>query len=512
MSRKARGFSSSTPRRSFDLFAPLTTRDPHVAFKRVLESPFHYAARQRMNDLFGRMGDPDGNFIKEFQSEGFHSRMFEIACYAYLEAQGLDIERLERPDFIVTDGQHRVAIEATTTNPPGDRRTDISVEKVLPLSEAEVLEKVSNEFPIRMGSALRSKLDKHYWELPGCKDLPLVFIIGPFHEAGSTTYIDDSLARYLYGIDSLDNWTIRNGVLVRGDVPVKTHTFGTKSIPSNFFAERDVEHISAIIFCNQFTVPRFYRMAAQVGAAPARVTDTRKGICLLPDEGPLDYEYVVNGRQTPHETWWQGVTVFHNPRARCPLPAELLACTSEYQFVAGRVERKVHDFHPLTSFMHGSVHPMEPELRARSWSDFEEARTRARTTIQTQWRKVAQRHTLGWVKPVAELARLAPYVLPSLQRIQERVTPWLPALMYQSRELSPREMVAAIPCFDARGNPYGARLASSAPLSREQAQALGTFSEALWFALAQGMLPPVENRKKLEAALSALTDPGLLSL
>jgi hypothetical protein len=39
------------------------------------------------------MGDPNGNFVRDFQGDGFHSRVFELACFAYLEEAGLTITR-----------------------------------------------------------------------------------------------------------------------------------------------------------------------------------------------------------------------------------------------------------------------------------------------------------------------------------------------------------------------------------------------------------------------------------
>jgi len=197
-----------------DLFVPVDPERAHVAFQQLLGSPVHFGARNLMSHLFGRMGDPDGNFIKDFQTDGFHSRMFEIACFAYLEAQGFEIERSSRPDFIVSRGAVRVALEATTANPRSGRSTDISVAKVKKLSYQEIVQEADEDFPIRMGSALRSELEKRYWELPECKDIPFVLIVGPFHEPGSTTYVDESLVRCLYGVEVFDDWTERNGVLV----------------------------------------------------------------------------------------------------------------------------------------------------------------------------------------------------------------------------------------------------------------------------------------------------------
>lgn len=66
--------------------------------------------------------------------------------------------------------------------------------------------------------------------------------------------------------------------------------------------------------------------------------------------------------------------------------------------------------------------------------------------------------------------------------------------------------------MDERDNPFGCRLMASTQLSREDVKAYADFSEALWFALAQGMLPPVQNRKTLEAALAKWTDRKLLEL
>jgi hypothetical protein len=343
--------------KAIDLFVPIVSKEnAHIAFERLRESSSHWGARLLMNELFGRMGDVDGNFVQDFQSHGFHSRLFELACYAYLEAQALEIKRAFRsPDFLVErQGFGSVGVEAVTTNPASGRNTDIALFKMEPPVWEEIVDKASNEIAIRIGSALLSKLKKRYWELPHCKNIPLVLLVGPFHEPGSVTYVDESLASYLYGTQRFPDWTEHNGLFVR-EAPVRTHEFNGKSIPSNFFAQKSAEYVSAVIYCNQFTVPRFYRMAAQAGRIPDEdIAIDIRGLCLIPGQDHNvvhNYKYDLRDPDAPEETWWRGVTVFHNPDAKYPLPDDVFACTSSFRYHNGRLEREVYDLHTLTSFM-----------------------------------------------------------------------------------------------------------------------------------------------------------------
>ena len=172
----------------------------HQGFRALKMSRAHIGARALMNRVGHTMGDPDGNFIKDFQSTGFHARVFELACYAYLAEGGIAIDRsFERPDFLASKSGVRFALEAVTANPRSGSPTDVSLQQLRDLPLTEILSKCGDEFPIRVGSPLTSKVRKAYWKLPQCEGLPLVLVIGPFHEAGSQMYVDESLARYLYG-------------------------------------------------------------------------------------------------------------------------------------------------------------------------------------------------------------------------------------------------------------------------------------------------------------------------
>lgn len=306
-----------------------------------------------MDQTLVEMGDPDGNFIDEFQGPGFHSRLFELACFAYLRESGWTVDRGQvSPDFLVTKGNVRLAIEAVTSNSSLGRETDIAVSRMVDPRTEDILAKCNEEFPIRMGGALQRKLEKRYWERPPCRGLPFVLIIGPFHEAGSTTYVDESLSRYLFGIERFTGWVERSGILVR-QAPVASHSFGGRTITSNFFASPEAENVSAVVWCNQFTVPRFFRLAAESRGVPSAVNavevqTTRYGV----DGTSLErFTYEVGDPAVPPETWSRGTTVFLNPNALVPLPDELVERTSTFSLRDGRLVRDLHGMHTLTSFM-----------------------------------------------------------------------------------------------------------------------------------------------------------------
>jgi hypothetical protein len=310
----------------FDLIVPLAAR--HRAFEALRTSPIHAGARRLMNDLAQRMGDIDGNLVCEFQTQ-FHARLFELACFAYLEAQGFAVDRSHaQPDFLLTRDRAPVAaVEAVTANSRAGQQTDISARAVNARSREDIADRCSNDFPIKMGGALSSKLKRAYWELPHCKGLPFVLVVGPFHEPGSMTYIDQSLARYLYGVEAVADVVHQNQgrAAVTHQVPVRWHTFKGKRIPSNFFGYPSAENVSAVVYCNQFTVPRFFRLAAQTSGWSTELAGTRKGSFVSPDEVlPRGYSYPLGEPRGPVETWWQGATVFHNPGAAHPLPSGAL--------------------------------------------------------------------------------------------------------------------------------------------------------------------------------------------
>jgi hypothetical protein len=321
-----------------DLFAPLVPEDKlHPQFKALRDSKFHIKARQFINNIYNKMGDPNGNFMFKFQSEGFHARLFEIACYAYLNSIGAVCNRsFEKPDFMASIGNKTIAIEAVTANPTKGQSLDISLTQLKYIPFKKMEKKCIDDFSIRMANILEKKIRKKYWKLKHCKGKPLVFIVSPFFEPGSMYYVDMNLATYLYGL-------------------VDEHEYNGRKITSGFFNKKNSEYVSAVVYCNQFTVPRFYRLSFSPQDISPISAAKREGYYLTTGSNFINlekYEHDLKDPKSPIETWWQGVTIFINPKANVPLPDGFLKSTSTFRVGNdGLLNQIIHDFHALTSFM-----------------------------------------------------------------------------------------------------------------------------------------------------------------
>lgn len=303
----------------------------HPDYQRLRDSVFHGAARDLMDSIFLRMGDPDGTFVQEFRTQGFHSRLFELGCFAYLDSTGFSIDRThDRPDFLASRAGLTIGLEATAANPTAGQSKDISAAGIRPWSPRETETNVSREFPRRMLSVLTNKLEKRYDLLPHCHGMPLVLAVAPYFEPGSVFHVDVALVPCLFEIGN-----------------------STESVEpfDPFFSLPGSEAVSAVIYCNQFTVSRFVRMASK-GAIRPGIGFTH-GFAYVPGEAGrntlVEYRYDLSNQ--PDESWAQGVTIFHNPHALLALPNGVLQGTSEFRVRGKKLVREVHSFHPLTVTM-----------------------------------------------------------------------------------------------------------------------------------------------------------------
>lgn len=305
----------------------------HPNFRALRLSPYHDAARALMDGLFTRMGDPNGGFSRDFQSEGFYARLTELAWFAYLEEANAEIDRgADGPDFLVSVSGHRVALEVTTANPRDGDDRDISVQKIEHLSPDEIIQRTTHDFPSKILSSIRKKMNKGYSSLSQCQGRSIVIAIAPFNEPGSVAFIDELLVEAIYPIQP-----------PHGRAFTKTPAF----------ANEDSAHIAAIVFCNQMTVPRFLRIAHQ-NSSEKPLSGTRSGMAMRSisednwEAGPYRYRLDAGGHE---ERWSEGVTIFHNPFSCNPLPIGVLPCTSYFHCPDGGLKREVGDFHPLQSLM-----------------------------------------------------------------------------------------------------------------------------------------------------------------
>lgn len=331
-----------------NILAPRTDKPLNPNFIILRDSPGHSSARDLIAEIMHHYVDVDGNFIEQFQTTGFDSRMWELYLFAYLNEEGLYIRRdAPSPDFIVSNGQQKAAVEAVTVNPSqGKELEDVDPEKMTP---ERVFELTKHYMPIKFGSPLFSKLSKRYWELPHAKGLPLVFAIADFHEKQSMLWTSTALTRYLYGV-SHDFHYDEQGKLVITPLKIEKHVHKGKEIPSGFFFQEDAEHVSAVLFSASGTISKFNRLGKIAGFGDKSVRMIRVGAKHRHDpNAALPDGFIVEVDEEYSETWGEGVSIFHNPNALYPLPEELFPSVAHHRFKDGQIMSHPPDFFPYNS-------------------------------------------------------------------------------------------------------------------------------------------------------------------
>lgn len=141
-----------------------------------------------------------------------------------------------------------------------------------------------------------------------------------------------------------------------------------------------------------------------------------------------------------------------------------------------------------------------------------EGARRARSAIVASWRSVAESSTLSWGLPAEAVAARYPFISDGLWRLRRKVTRELPLLIYLNRESPPTQAAVAIPFREDGENPYSCRLLALPGPSAEQLRLLSEFSQAVWFLMGNGVLPPPQQGDALMRGLLALTGSSLLEL
>lgn len=347
-----------------DLFDPVVPPEKlNLLFSNLIDGRGRAPARSTLQNAFDQLPKPDGNFIKDFQTTGFSARVWELYLAAYATSIGLHLTQPDdRPDYLLTKAGASVWLEATTANPTdGEEPHGAS-----PISNWEL----GNEFLVKLGSALYSKLTKRYWQLPHVAGLPFVIALADFHDNDPLRASSGPLSRYLYGTHLL--LTSGPGEPVKGvDHPVPSIHSSRKTIPGHFFELPETEHISAILFSNAGTIGKFDRMGFD-RHLHSDMRMLRWGYAFdseITAVAPEPFAYVVGDAP---ETWGQEVIVFHNPHALHPVPDKFFGDALQMKSIDGKLFHTHIDFHPLTSLTEtyvgtpATMAQLEPEIRARA--------------------------------------------------------------------------------------------------------------------------------------------------
>ncbi|XVV02765.1 hypothetical protein ACQPW3_36260 [Actinosynnema sp. CA-248983] len=311
-----------------NLFEPVVPPDRlHPLFTRM-QDPSFSPARELASEIFSDFQDVDGSFVKEFQTGGFSARIFELALFAYIAENDLELERSEAaPDFVI-EGANPVAIEVTTTNPAEGVQPPEGPPYSLVPQDWEWEDKA---FVFQIGKALRRKLLKRdarsraYWELPHVAGKPFVIAVSAFHNEHSQLQAAGLLSAYLYGKGSTF-YRSDDGTLIITPHDVPEHTLGEKTIPSGLFGHPEARNLSGVLFSNSHTAAKFNRIGVEQGLGEPGIALLRFGTRydFNPDAAePALFAYVVGDRPEDElEDFAEGLHLFINPWADTPLSAD----------------------------------------------------------------------------------------------------------------------------------------------------------------------------------------------
>ena len=339
----------------------------HASFRVMMTTPHWQPAIGIMSEMMHHFVDVDKHFVKEFQTNGFDARMWELYLYAYFREERLFVGREHHaPDYVVSKYDKKIAIEAVTVNPT-DGAAPIKFHDGEPFfrTQTEIDELLANQVPIRISSTLTTKLKKTpaYWTLKHTKGLPLVFALADFHESQSMTWSFPAVLQYLYGIKhdiSYDS----NGVPIISALKIDCYTKDNGSkVQAGFFFLAETENISAVLFSNSGTLAKFNRMGRLADFGDGRSAMFRAGVChdhdpeaILPR--PFNFE-IAPGKVK--ESWSEGLSMFHNPKAKYPVPQELFPSIAHHEFRDDKIFSVIPEFHPYAS-MTTHLRPLdEPE-------------------------------------------------------------------------------------------------------------------------------------------------------
>ncbi|OAB27369.1 hypothetical protein [Paenibacillus macquariensis] len=301
-------------------------------FNTIASSPTHSSAKNLINEIMPYFFDVDGNFIEQLKTQGFDARLWELYLFCYFNEEGFTINKqFNAPDFLVDNGLLDVAIEATVVSNKDNFRTSTHIP-----TKSQIDEQLENIMPIRWGSSLYSKLThenkqrQRYWEYPHTTGKPFVIAIADFHEPLGMVWSMNSLLTYLYGFKYSHTYN-KKGEMIIKPIRIEEHINGSKKIPSGFFNQKDAENISAVLHSASGTVTKFNRIGKQCGFDEGNTIMIRKGTEQNPDPNAakgLKFSYLVTEENS--ETWSEGVSIFHNPYAKKPLPLNYFSNASQH--------------------------------------------------------------------------------------------------------------------------------------------------------------------------------------
>ncbi len=312
-------YHHESKRKLFDIFLKgRVDQQLHPHYLKLRDHKGWIPAKAALKEVSYHYKDIDGNFIEQFQSpNGFDARIWELYLFCFFREQFFSFDRdNEAPDFIISDGTVKIAVEAVIAG----RKTPIENE---PKTEEEIKVFLKQEMPLIFSGTLSQKVKKEYWKQSHIKDLPFAIAIADFHDTASMTWSFLAMLEYVYG-HKYEHHNDEDGNAVGKAIQLSDYVKPNGTIiPTGFFFQPEAENISAVIFSTGGTLAKFNRMGKQAEFGSEDQILQRIGYYHNHEDNATDAvfnSYFVNENCT--ESWSEGVIVFHNPNARVPLDSQ----------------------------------------------------------------------------------------------------------------------------------------------------------------------------------------------
>lgn len=308
-------------------------RKPGENFKLLTGTQNHVPAAIAVGEVYLAMPNPDDNFVSDFQTTNFDSRLFELYLLAAFREQGVTVlQDHESPDFLIQRAGHECFVEAVTANPKEVKIQGLTFPAFAPESPEE---RLLGAPAVRFAKTLRSKIQRGYEKLPHVLGKPFALAIADFHAPSSMVWSREALPSYLYGVHAKVEMG-PDGPRAVGSVVDKLR--GPEGIPAGLFRDPAMSYLSAVISSNAATLGKFNRMGFLAGWQPPGLKMIRTGIFFDPAPNAVkarDFEMDVLSDEYAAlwprgEEWCQELEVYHNPLSSRPLAFELLPGAIHY--------------------------------------------------------------------------------------------------------------------------------------------------------------------------------------
>lgn len=132
----------------------------------------------------------------------------------------------------------------------------------------------------------------------------------------------------------------------------------------------------------------------------------------------------------------------------------------------------------------------------------------AESKIESVWRDVAQKYTVGWGGPLEAIEMRFPHISSAVTNIRSQASSVLPLIIFQTLESPPENTNVAVP-YQSGADRYKCRLVTTHELSALESATLSEFAQAIWILLDSHFLPDPRDGAKFESKLIELTDERL---